>query len=95
VAGTVNGRDRSDLRKKPRREFHYLAKILTGPQDPARRCTIADVSESGARLLLDSDDELPDRFFLLLSLNGGARRRCRVVWRNGASVGVEFVTAQQ
>ena len=95
MTSSANGRDRSDLRKKPRREFHYAARILSGPQDPARRCTIADISETGARLVLDSDDGLPERFFLLLSLNGGARRHCRVVWRNGASVGVEFVGAQQ
>jgi len=95
VASLANGRNHSDLRKKPRREFHYMAKILSGPQDPARRCAISDISETGARLVLDSDDGLPDRFFLLLSLNGGARRRCRVVWRDGTSVGVAFVGAQE
>jgi len=48
------------------------------------------VSDTGARIVLDVNNELPDRFMLLLSHNGSPRRRCRVVWRNGASLGVEF-----
>lgn len=78
------------MRRKPRRQFHYEAKIVTGESDPLIGCTIADVSHSGARLVLDNDDNLPDKFTLLLSRNGRARRRCRVVWRTGLTVGVEF-----
>jgi hypothetical protein len=79
-----------ELRRKPRRQFHYNANILTDGKSPARTCAIADISETGARLLLESDSELPDRFILLLSRNGDARRKCRVVWRDGLVVGVEF-----
>lgn len=49
-----------------------------------------DVSQTGARLVLETNDELPDRFLLLLTRNGGARRSCRVVWRTGVTVGVKF-----
>jgi hypothetical protein len=85
-----NFRNRAELRKKPRRQFHYNASILTDGTSPPRTCAIADISETGARLLLESDSELPDRFLLLLSRNGDARRKCRVVWRNGLAIGVEF-----
>jgi hypothetical protein len=87
-----NYRTSAELRKRPRRQFHYSAKIVTDDSAPPRTCTISDVSHIGARLVLDSDEELPDRFILLLTRNGGARRRCRIIWRTGLSVGVEFAT---
>ena len=85
-----NYRNRAELRKKPRRHFHYVARILTDKDTPARACAIADISETGARLSLESDGELPDTFILLLTESGGARRRCRVVWRDGLTIGVKF-----
>jgi PilZ domain-containing protein len=51
---------------------------------PPIACSISDISESGARLAL------PETFMLLLTANGGARRHCRVVWREGLMIGVEF-----
>jgi hypothetical protein len=88
-----NSSNRADLRKKPRRPFHYNAYIVTDGKSQPRTCAISDISDSGARILLESDSALPNRFVLLLSRNGGARRKCRVVWRNGLVVGVEFPDA--
>jgi hypothetical protein len=88
VAG--NYRSRSELRKKPRRQFHYDAKILTSKDGPPLRCAISDISESGARVVLAQDTELPELFMLLLTTSGVARRVCRVVWRTGLTVGIEF-----
>lgn len=88
---TESYRNRAELRKKPCRHFHYSAKIVTGAKEPPRSRTISDISHSGARLVLESDDKLPDRFTLLLSSNGGTRCRCRLVWRTGQTIGVEFV----
>jgi hypothetical protein len=87
---TGNYRNRAELRKKPRRAFHYAAKILTDGTSPPRKCAVTDISHSGARLVLETAEELPDRFLLLLTKNGGARRRCKVIWRNGTTVGVQF-----
>lgn len=80
----------TELRKMPRRQFHFRAKILTGRTGPLHACSIADISERGARLVLDDEAELPDRFLLLLSPQGEARRVCRLVWCDGPTVGVEF-----
>ena len=85
-----NFRNRAELRKKPRRQFHYNAKILKDKDTPALACSISDISESGARLHLASEVELPDTFWLLLTANGEARRHCRVIWRDGLAVGVKF-----
>lgn len=50
----------------------------------------SDVSDSGARLIVDEEGELPDKFILLLNKSGEARRVCRLVWRDGKTLGVEF-----
>jgi hypothetical protein len=84
-----NYRSGAELRKRPRRQFHYTAKIVIDQSEP-RLCTISDISHTGARVVLEKDEPLPDRFVLLLSRNGDAQRQCRIVWRTGASVGVEF-----
>ena len=82
-----NFRNRAELRKKPRRAFHYNARIVTGGDPPAIVCSIADISESGARLALESETELPDEFVLLLTPKGTPRRNCRVIWRDGLASG--------
>ncbi|MFZ1921006.1 MAG: PilZ domain-containing protein [Xanthobacteraceae bacterium] len=84
-----NNPNRPEMRKKPRRSFHYHAKIVKD-NDTQVTCAIADISHSGARLHLESDVELPPEFVLLLTRNGGAHRNCRLVWRDGLSLGVKF-----
>jgi PilZ domain len=85
-----NYRNRAELRKKPRRQFHYTARIFIDKDSPPIACSISDISHSGARIALERADKLPDTFVLLLTANGGARRRCRVIWRDGTNVGVQF-----
>jgi len=91
MANSGNNRNRPELRKRPRRQFNYAAKIVIDDSEP-RPCTISNISHAGARLVLENDEPLPDRFTLLLSQNGDARRHCRIAWRKGVSVGVEFAT---
>jgi hypothetical protein len=88
-----NFRNHAELRKKPRRHFHYNARILIDEKGTTVQCSISDISETGARVTLESDCPLPERFMLLLTQTGAARRRCRVVWRTGATIGIEFPDA--
>lgn len=83
---------RAELRKKPRRNFHYNASVLLDAKSLPQPCAIADISATGARIVLQSECELPQRFILLLTPSGEARRHCRLVWRNGLAAGVEFPT---
>lgn len=83
-------RRQRELRKKPRRLLHYRARILLDKKGKAHSCNIADISESGARIVLDADESLPKRFLLLLASRGGIRE-CRQVWRDGLTVGLEFL----
>jgi hypothetical protein len=90
VLTSGNSRTRDVQRKHRPQQLRYSAKIKMDGEEPARTCTLSDVSQSGARLVLAKDEKLPDRFVLLLSANGGARRRCQVIWRDGLTVGVKF-----
>jgi hypothetical protein len=58
--------------------------------DVLHGCAISDISETGARIDVEDSDTLPDTFVLLLSGNGAARRKCRVVWRQPRQIGVTF-----
>ena len=90
-----NFRNQAELRKKPRRQFHYNASVLLDAKSPRQPCAIADISDTGARLVLAKECELPERFILLLTRSGEARRHCRLVWRNGLAAGVEFPAPQE
>lgn len=89
------GSDRAqrELRKKPRRLLHYRARILVDRNGKSRPCNIVDISESGARIVLETDETLPKRFLLLLASRGGLRD-CRQVWRDGSTLGVEFLAGE-
>jgi hypothetical protein len=84
--------NRAELRIKQRRQFHYNASVLLDGSSLPRPCAIADISETGARIMLENECELPERFILLLTPSGEARRHCRLVWRDGLAAGVEFPT---
>jgi hypothetical protein len=58
-----------------------------------RDCLMVDVSQTGARLLVEGAIDGLDlkEFFLLLSSTGLAYRRCRMVRLAGDQIGVEFL----
>src|SRR6266550_361990 len=58
-----------------------------------RNCVMDDVSQTGARLTVDSSIAGLNlkEFFLLLSSTGLAYRRCSLAWVNGEEIGVRFV----
>lgn len=85
-----NLRSRTEHRKKPRRQFHHNAKILLDRKGTLLACSLADISETGARITLETERELPERFVLLFTAQGETRRRCRVVWREGTTFGLAF-----
>ena len=58
-----------------------------------RGCTMREVADGGARLVIpDSIEGLNlNEFFLLLSSTGCAYRRCELAWVNGHEIGANFV----
>ena len=83
-------RSNVELRKHRRQSLHYPAWIVLAPDQPPYKVMLSDVSESGAKMSIAGDLEIPSRFVLLLSGKGETRRACRMVWRDGTLLGVEF-----
>jgi hypothetical protein len=90
MVATGRFRHQADLRKNRRQPLQYPAWIVLGPEQPPHKCMLSDVSNTGARITTGGDLETPPEFILFLSAEGKTRRKCRVVWRDGASLGVEF-----
>ena len=80
---------RKDKRKLRRRALRYVAWVAMASGE-RQACLLSDMSETGARIDVENADRLPERFALLLSANGAARRTCRVVWRKPDQIGVRF-----
>jgi hypothetical protein len=80
-----------ELRKYKRREVHYPVWIVVGPGQPPHPCMLLNVSQGGAKIEIDEQLEPPEQFTLLLAETSPARRACRLVWRNGTNMGVEFL----
>lgn len=79
-----------ERRKTPRRAINRVAQYYAGAGALPRSCFITDISESGARLYCEA--EMPDTFILSVFNEGGEMRRdCRVVWRLGGELGIEFL----
>lgn len=79
----------SDKRKSTRRSVRYTAWIVR-EGDELYGCALFDISDTGARIDVMDSKCVPDRFMLMLSGNGKARRACRVVWRKPRQIGVKF-----
>ena len=89
IAG--NNRSGAEHRRKARQQFHYRASIFLEDDPVPRSCAIADISESGAKVTLDSRGRAAGAVHSFAHPTGSARRLCRVVWRTGMTIGVKFV----
>jgi hypothetical protein len=69
-----------DKRKSLRRPVRYSAWVALG-SNQLHGCVMTDVSDSGTRIEIEASQPIPNRFTLLLTGNGSARRKCRMVWR--------------
>ena len=80
-----------DNRRKPRKALKATAFVYTMDGWPVGECKTLDVSETGAKLIWTSPDDIPPEFLLSLSPNGKVRRHCQIKWREADKIGVRFV----
>jgi PilZ domain len=79
---------RSTQRALVRRSGWFVS--VVGQQ--LKECTVWDESRTGARLVVDAPETVPDVFHIYMTLDFSSRRRCRVVWRTNKLIGVEFLS---
>jgi hypothetical protein len=77
-------------RKFKRRNIDLIVEIET-PDGSALRGVLLDLSQSGARINVDSPDRLPEQF--ILKLSDKLHRRARIAWRSAEEIGVELLSA--
>jgi hypothetical protein len=80
-----------EQRRSIREHVHFSAWIDIGDGSKLRDCTVLDVSEGGARIILSSPVELPKEFWLVLTKVRSRRRHYRRIWRSDTQVGVSFL----
>jgi hypothetical protein len=78
-------------RRYLRKPFDHTGGIDLCNGTPQQECSIVDISTGGARIRVSHAERVPERFSLHLSYNGAVGRPCRVVWRTGRELGVEFL----
>lgn len=81
----------AEKRKNLRRTISYPVWIDLGDDLPPRECSLCDASDRGARLVVPAFEDLPEQFRLALCADGSATRLCRVAWRKGNYIGVEYL----
>jgi methyl-accepting chemotaxis protein len=82
--------DQTRIKRKQKRRAVYIQVQLNRPGQQNLRCTLVDVSETGARLAVKDVTEVPDRFTIVMTARGVPYRKCRLVWRGANEVGVSF-----
>ena len=80
-----------DRRKASRKQLQFPAWVESVHRDPLE-CVVIDMTLNGAQLRAPNV-ALPDEFTLLLDNNSSLKRRCKVIWRKGFTVGLKFVQA--
>jgi hypothetical protein len=88
-----------DCRDKPTAEQRREARIIAGRAGwiafqkgvRLRECFVGDESDNGAQITVNAAANLPLVFYLYFSAHFVWRRYCRVTWRSGDKLGVEFL----
>jgi hypothetical protein len=52
-------------------------------------CTVRDISDSGAALIVSAESDIPKEFVLAV-VSSSLIRKCRMVWRQGSRLGAVF-----
>jgi len=77
-----------DRRASPRQVVNCPGSIVADGS-AGSDCLIADISEGGVRLFVQSD--VSEKFVLVLKDGSGEKYECRVVWRLDDELGAEFI----
>ncbi len=81
----------NDARRNTRKRTFLAAYAKVGEDRLPTACLVRDVSQTGARILLDATAEVPEVFDL--HINGRDQLwRVETVWRRGAEIGVRLLT---
>jgi hypothetical protein len=90
-AGEKVGRHARLQRASLRRAVRIVAPLMNDEQKLICFVLVANISEGGAKLSRLENNDVPDRFTMVLSTRSGLQRKCAVVWQNHEEIGVRFL----
>jgi hypothetical protein len=79
----------SEHRVETRRRVLLSGKLIHSPNDLGVDCAIQDISRTGARVRMSGPEALANPLHLI-DLRHGLAFKARIVWRDGARVGLAF-----
>jgi hypothetical protein len=77
------------LVRAPRRR-RYIKAWISAEGLPDLECSVCDISDGGMLLVSKLADKIPDTFTIKFNATSPNNGPCRVVWRNGSTVGAMF-----
>jgi hypothetical protein len=80
------------MRRSERTSSNGCAAIRTEDALLAVSCVVLNLSEGGAKLLVEEQTPLPTEFILFLRRSSPIGRRCHTIWRIGNKIGVRFMS---
>ena len=81
----------AEKRVLSRKNLRQRCWVAAGPTQSFSECFLSDISNTGAKLVLERERKLPDKFDLYMTPDGSVGRNCEVVWQTGKEIGVKFV----
>jgi hypothetical protein len=79
----------SRLKRNVRRQRQQWAWITLDGEATVIQCQVLDVSQDGAKIVIDVEADIGTRFGLALVPHHP--RQCEIVWRRGRTLGIKFV----
>jgi len=80
-------------RYEPRLPAHMAAQILAPGQYSPAPCVVREISQTGGKLQLEEGWIIPPTFWLLIQ-GDSVMHYCKVMWREGPALGIEFPADQ-
>ena len=94
----MSGNDTRNLPPTPERRPQRRTKVLLGGLiaffDRAQHfdCTIRDLTNSGARILLPRNQPIPSKVYLI-NMRDRTAHETKVAWNNGKEAGLAYITS--
>lgn len=78
-------------KRENRKSLQQPAWIILDGSFASRPCTVVDLSDTGAKLVVDDLAPTHTRLRLAFSRDVKSGRPCEVAWRRGKTLGVKFI----
>ena len=78
-----------EKRNSPRQRVLKAAKIITMDNTSVVDCTVRNMSDSGAQVIIEKSVKMPEEFQFFLA-NGDTVRDAVLAWHRGDRVGMKF-----